>query len=343
MKYLFYTSSQEAWKGFRAAIESASSSIYIEMYIFIDDAPEARDLVSLLAQKAREGVTVKMVLDGFGSKELSSESLDILKNGGVEILFFNKLFRRLHRKIIIIDEKIGFVGGVNIHRSARRWIDLLIRVEGSVVYSLVRSFRKVYKACGGEDTYILNYKRKAILGRTRMWFLEHLPSIRRPRLKDSYKEAILQAQKTIIIATPYFLPHRWLKKLLIDTKERGVTIKVIVPKRTDISFITRANFTYMRLLSEHGIEFYLIPRMNHAKLLLVDDSLALVGSQNIDALSFDYNAEAGLFFNDPQMIKDLKIIIDTWKQESVPFDPLRKVTLFDRTYSYIIRLFQPFL
>jgi phosphatidylserine/phosphatidylglycerophosphate/cardiolipin synthase-like enzyme len=83
--------------------------------------------------------------------------------------------------------------------------------------------------------------------------------------------------------------------------------------------------------------------MNHAKLLLVDDSLALVGSQNIDALSFDYNAEAGLFFNDPQMIKDLKIIIDTWKQESVPFDPLRKVTLFDRTYSYIIRLFQPFL
>lgn len=313
------------------------------MYIFVDDAPESKNLIGLLALKAQSGVTVKMVLDGFGSKELSSGAIDTLKKGGVELLFFDKLFRRLHRKIMIIDEKVGFVGGVNIHKSARTWIDLLVRVESSIVHSLMHSFAKVYKTCGGEDSYLLTYQRKAILGRTRIWFLEHLPYIRRPQLKDYYKEAMLQAQKEVVIVTPYFLPHRWLHTLLVETKQRKVVVKVLVPQKTDHPLITRANYTYMRLLGQEGIVFYVIPKMNHAKLMLVDDARALVGSQNIDALSFDYNAEAALFFDDPAMIRDLKTIVDTWQKESKLFDPYHSVTLFDRAYSYAIRLFQPFL
>jgi len=343
MKHLFYTSSQTAWKGFQAALKSARESIYIEMYIFVDDTPEAQDIIDILADKSRSGVKVKIILDAFGSKELSSSAETKLKSSGVEILFFNKLFRRLHRKIMIVDEKIGFVGGVNIHKSARLWDDLLVRVEGKIVYSLTRSFAKIYKSCGGKWTYLTSYRKKAILGRTRIWLIEHLPSIHRPRLKDYYVEAMFQAKREVIIVTPYFLPHRWFKKLLRETQERGVSINIFVPQKTDISLITKANYTYMRLLGQEGITFYILPTMNHAKLLLIDDSLALVGSQNIDSLSFDYNAEAGLYFDDPSMIKDLRIIVEKWRESSKVFNPNHKISLFDHFYSYIVRLLQPFL
>lgn len=343
MKHLFYTSSQSAWKGFKTALESAKESIYIEMYIFVDDTPEAQELLGILADKAKSGIQVKVILDAFGSNELSSDAITTLESSGVELLFFKKLFRRLHRKIMVVDEEIGFVGGVNIHKGARLWNDLLVRVEGKVIFSLIRSFAKVYKACGGKDKHLLTYRKKAILGRTRIWFMEHLPSIHRPKLKDYYTESILEAKKEVIIVTPYFLPHRWFKKLLRETHKRGVSIKIFVPLNTDITLITKANYTYMRLLGQDGILFYTLPIMNHAKLLLIDDSLALVGSQNIDALSFDYNVEAGLYFDDPVMIKDLRGIVEKWRQSSKVFDPHHPISLFDRFYSYMVMILQPFL
>lgn len=343
MKHLFYTSSQSAWKGFKTALTSAQKSIYIEMYIFIDDTPEGKELLGILADKASAGIRVMVILDAFGSKELSSDAITTLQSAGVEILFFKKLFRRLHRKIMVIDETVGFVGGVNIHKGARLWDDLLVRVEGKVVHSLIRSFAKVYKACGGKDGYLAHYRKKALWGGTRIWFLEHLPSIQRPRLKDYYTEAIVQATKEVVIVTPYFLPSRWLKKLLRETQKRGVLIKIFVPEKTDLSLITKANYTYMRLLGQEGIMFYTLPTMNHAKLLLVDDSLALVGSQNIDALSFDFNAEAGLYFDDPAMIKDLRGIVEKWGASATVFDPHGPIHMFERFYSYIVRLVQPFL
>lgn len=343
MKHLFYTSSQSAWKGFKTALTSAKQSIYIEMYIFIDDTAEGKELLGILAEKARSGIKVIVVLDAFGSKQLSAAAVDTLKSAGVEILFFKKLFRRLHRKIIVVDETIGFVGGVNIHHGARLWDDLLVRIEGKVVYSLIRSFAKVYKACGGKNGHLLGYRKKALWGGTRIWFLEHLPSIQRPRLRDYYTEAIVQATTEVVIITPYFLPHRWFKKLLRETHQRGVSIKIFVPENTDIALITKANYTYMRLLGQEGIVFYTLPTMNHAKLLLVDDSLALVGSQNIDALSFDFNAEAGLYFDDPAMIRDLRTIVEKWRVSGSVFDPHGSVAILDRCYSYIVRLVQPLL
>lgn len=119
MKHLFYTSSQSAWKGFKTALTSAQKSIYIEMYIFIDDTPEGKELLGILADKASAGIRVMVILDAFGSKELSSDAITTLQSAGVEILFFKKLFRRLHRKIMVIDETVGFVGGVNIRKGAR--------------------------------------------------------------------------------------------------------------------------------------------------------------------------------------------------------------------------------
>ncbi len=343
MKHLFYTTSESAWEGLTRAIARAEKSIYIEMYIFIDDSEETKAIINLLAEKAYGGVHVHIILDAFGSFGLSRQAVRTLRDAGVELLFFKKFFRRLHRKIVVVDQKLGFIGGVNIHGSAKKWSDLLIRVDGPVVRSLVWSFRKIYKSLGGKNSEIVGYQRKALLGRTRLWLLEHVPFIRKPRLRDSYIEAILKAEKSVLLVTPYFLPHRWMRQLLEGTVARGVEVTVLVPKSTDISFLDTANRRYMTLLEAKGVKFFLQPKMNHAKLLLVDEALALVGSQNIDALSFDFNAEAGLFFTDVKMIAGLKKITEKWKAVSVPFDPLTHISFSHKVLSFLIKILQPFL
>lgn len=343
MKHLFYTNSESAWEGLRRAIFNAEKSIYFEMYIFIDDTDESKVILKLLSEKARAGVRVRMILDWFGSYELSKDAIAQLRDAGAELIFFKKIFRRLHRKILIVDEQVGFLGGVNIHGSARRWSDLLIRVEGPIVRSLIWSFRRIYRSSGGKDSAILGYRRKALFGNTRIWMLEHVPFIRKPRLRDNYIETIFKAEHEVIFVTPYFLPHRWMIDLLRGTVARGVKVEVIVPLTTDISFIDRANRRYMSMLSENGVKFYLTPRMNHAKLLLIDRKLALVGSQNIDALSFDFNAEIGVYFNDPKMISDLGAIVNIWKEKTTPFDPEKHITFVDKVFSYMVKFLQPFL
>lgn len=337
MHYFFYTTSPAAWTGLLEAMTGATRSIYIEMYIFVDDGPITKEFTTLIAEKARGGVQVRLVLDAFGSYEISKKLMGSLREAGVEILFFRRFFSRLHRKVVIVDEKVGFIGGVNIHERARKWNDILVRVEGKIIRSLMRSFARVYHSCGGTDAYLIHYRKRAPFGRARIWLLEHLPALRKVGLRNAYKNAFLGAKKHITIVTPYFVPHRWLKELLSETLSRGIGIDILVPKETDLPWATKANYIYMRLFAEKGVRFHLLPHMNHSKLLIVDDSLALVGSQNIDALSFDHNAESGVFFDDPKMVAELQEIISKWKADSTPFDSNRPVTLYDRAFAFCVR------
>lgn len=344
MRYLFYTTSETAWEGLRKAIEKAEKSIYLEMYIFIDDTPEADYLIEVFCAKAEQGISVRIILDGFGSYALSKKSIEKMSKAGVELLFFKKMFRRLHRKFVVIDEKVGFLGGVNIHKTARLWNDLLVRLEGPILKSIIASFKRTYLACGGKDNYILDYQTKPpILGRTRTWVLEHFPAIRTFRLQDTYIETIMKAEKSVTFVTPYFLPHKWLLQLMKETARRGVHVEVVVPLETDILFLTTANRYYMSLLANYGVTFYQTNAMTHAKLLMIDENLALLGSNNIDALSFDYNAEIGVFFKSEKMVADLRKIVEGWKSKSVIFVPSKHYGFWQKLFSYFIRIFQPFI
>ncbi len=344
MRHLFYTTSQTAWEGLRKAMEKAEKSIYLEMYIFVDDTSEAEYMIDLFCMKAEQGVAVRIILDGFGSFALSRKAIDKLRTAGVDLLFYKKMFRRLHRKFVVIDEKSGFLGGVNIHKTARLWNDLLVRLEGPILRSMIKSFRHTYIFCGGKDPYILAYKTKpAILGRTRTWLLELLPSIRSFRLRDTYIEKIIKADERVTFVTPYFFPHAWLIKLIKETLRRGVRVEVVVPFKADYLFSTAANRYYMSLLVDYGVVFYQTHDMTHAKLLIIDDKLALLGSNNIDALSFEHNAEIGVFFEDEKVIKSLRTIVEKWKTDSTIFVESRHYDFLDKVLSYVARLFQPFL
>ena len=137
MRYRFYTTSEKAWDAMIGAIVKAQKSIFIEMYIFVDNT-DAHKFFEVLAEKAKEGVKVKVIIDSFGSQELSQKTIAKLKSAGVELLFFSYWLRHTHKKILIVDEKIAFLGGVNIHKLFQKWNDLQVRFTGPMVKSVIR-------------------------------------------------------------------------------------------------------------------------------------------------------------------------------------------------------------
>ena len=129
MKYQFFTSSEKTWKAMYQSISEAKKSIYLEMYIFQNDL-ERFDFIGALAKKAKSGIDVKLLLDAFGSMNLSEDAITLLKKTGVELHFMSYLLHRTHRKLMIIDEQIAFIGGVNFHKSSRLWNDLVVKIHG---------------------------------------------------------------------------------------------------------------------------------------------------------------------------------------------------------------------
>jgi len=148
MKYRLYTTSQKAWDGMFKAMAAAQKSIYLEMYIFLDDTQATHNFLGLLKDKARAGVAVVIIADAFGSSSLRQGAAEELRAAGAEFIFFSHWLKHLHRKILIIDGRVAFIGGVNIKEQTRNWRDLQLRLTGRIVRPLLRSFALSYKAAG---------------------------------------------------------------------------------------------------------------------------------------------------------------------------------------------------
>lgn len=326
-----------------SAIAGAKESIYLSMYIFRHDTP-AHDFLSELERKAAEGVRVIIVLDAVGSFGLEALVMDRLRIAGAEVRFFSYWFRRLHQKVLIIDEHIAFLGGVNISHRYALWGDLQVRMEGKIVRYALSSFGKMYRESGGRNPALAQIYRLPFLARSRLWFIEHGLSGKRSVLRAHYEKHIDRSERSIVLVTPYFIPHRWLVAHLHQAILRGVAVEIIVPRETEYWFVTHANYHYVRVLSSLGARCLLYDQMNHAKAMLVDGKMGTVGSQNIDALSFDWNAEAGIFFEETRMVHDLTKIIDNWRKDTVLFDPKQHPPhRYDHALAFMVRLFQPIL
>ena len=340
MPYKFFSNSKNAWQAMYGSIESARESVYLEMYILEDDI-DGFDFIKLLKEKAQSGVKVKIILDYFGSFSLSQTLIAGLKEAGAEVFFFSYFFHRTHRKILIADENLAFIGGVNFNRSALFWDDLVMQVEGRLVSSIIQSFARVYTECGGKDRSILFLgRRKIILNKTRAWLVEHFPVSKKPRLKIIYRKYLSGARKSIILVTPYFLPKRWLIKIIREAALRGVKVEVQVPKLTNYFILDRAAYFFMFKLSKLGVNFYLQSKMNHAKVMIIDAKEGMVGSNNLDFLSFELNSEVGIFLKDEGTVGKLVEIVDEWKKDAVLFDfSVYKPKFFDYIFSPIFSVF----
>ncbi len=340
-KYKLYTNSKRAWDGMLKAMKLAQKSIYIEMFILLADTSETHDFWGVIKEKAKKGVKIAIVADSFGSYALDKEAVNEARALGVEILFFSDWLRRTHRKIIIVDEKIAFLGGVNIEKKTINWRDLQVRLESKYLDKVIfKSFAYTYIMCGGKDPFILKQQQKKFFHKVHSWLLEHWPNSGVYALNNYYREKIIAAQKRIVIITPYFTPPRWLVALLDDAIRRGVKVEVIIPENTDVSIINRVNYGYIRLLSHLGIEFFLFKKMNHAKALFIDNKELMIGSPNIDFLSFNFNLEVGVFMDDKELIQEFSLLVEKWQRQSWPLAYLKnKLIWLDYVFAFFIRLF----
>ena len=237
MKYKFYINSTTAWEAMREAISGATETIYWESYIFIDDVETYR-FFDLLKERARAGVKVKVVLDSVGSFKFLGNLSEEMKKEGIELLYFNRLlpwwnphrFRRwwllrTHRKMLIVDGKIGFIGGVNVGKQYEKWHDLHLRISGNIVRRFVKAFSRSYRLCGGRDKlYFPPKKTENLSQKMNVLFLEHWPVGGRSFLKKFYKEKIAGASRKVILATPHFVPHSWLMREIKRAIKRGVEV-----------------------------------------------------------------------------------------------------------------------
>lgn len=343
MKYRLYTTSQKAWDGMFKAMILAQKSIYLEMYIFLDDTQKTHDFWSLLKIKAKAGLEIVIITDAYGSADLKEESVKGLREAGVEFIYFSRWFRHTHRKILIIDNKAAFIGGVNIKESIRHWVDLQIKVEGRIVQPLLQSFAYAYKMVGGKKESILKFSRLPLSQKIKSWVTDNFGlSSKRYYLNNYYREKIVAAKTSIKIVTPYLLPPRWLIALLDQAVHRGVFVELLIPADTDIKPINKINFLNACRLTDFGVKFYLMPRMNHAKIMLIDSEEGIIGSQNMDVLSFNLNMEVGVFFRQKDLVGDLGRLIEHWKKESTLFEsPGKKLRWFDRLLIMVFKFFYP--
>lgn len=339
-----HTTSEDAWSAMHERMQKASIAIYVEMFIFTDDTAATHDFAKILKEKAIAGVQVILVLDVYGSSRLSNPVIRDLREAGAEVRFFRHLIHRTHRKLVLIDGHYAFLGGVNITEHARDWDDLQIEFSGFLVRRLVTVFARTYRLTGG--TAALNYPSKTahLKQKAHMWLLEHSPLSGNYNLQKHYQLRFLSAKSSITIVTPYFVPGRWMVSSLRDAASRGVSVRVLLPEKTDSKFLDRINHYFAGQIETFGAEVFFLSGMNHAKALLIDNTEGLVGSANTDGLSFSIMMELGIFFNDTATIAKLQDAIDNWITRSVPYDTgTHSLRWHQALLIPIIRLLRPIL
>lgn len=319
-QFKLYATTKDAWDGMFHACEQAKESIYIEMYI-IANTDKTHDFISLFCNKAQAGVHVVLLLDSWGSRELSSQDRQKLRASGVEVRFFIKWFSFIHRKLIIVDDDIVFVGGVNLQPKAVSWFDLVVQITNGPTHQFKKMFARTYQLTKGVHPKVLALLLEPDKETFGIQIIDHFPILRYFKLRTHVMSRLHTMQKTVTFATPYLVPPKWFDDLVIALLSQGKKVIFLLPFWTDSVMVNHVNRYYASRYSTRGAEVYILPRMNHAKAMLVDDKEGMIGSGNIDHLSFNITSETGVFFDDEVAVTNLKKIFEMWQENSIVYVP----------------------
>ncbi len=333
--YKFYRRTHEAVTAMKEAILGAQYSIYWEVYSFIDD-DFGQSFVDALCLKAQQGLEIKVVVDAVGSFEMSRLSISRLRGAGVDLVFYNslaprpalhvwltRLWYRNHRKVLIIDKDVVFVGGVNVAKLYSEWDDLHVRLSGRPVNILLRSFARSYIRSGGDrkkvaHLLILGIKEELIGVKNRLRFILHSPvAFKDSSAKKFFLKSLESTKKKFNLMTPYFVPDKKFFNLMSEAKERGAQVNLFLPRYTDYRFTDWIASFYNRLAHKSGANIFLSPKMNHGKAMTSDEQVGFVSSVNFTPRSFFYNEEAGVLFEEKAMVEELDQIFDDLQKNSL--------------------------
>lgn len=316
------------------AIKTAEHSITFETYAYIRGTA-AYQFTGALCASARRGVKVHMILDSAGSIDIGEDNIDRLRKAGVQLVFFHpysmmnplRYNSRDHRKIMVVDGKVGFTGGCGVAdawmgnaQSPKHWRENQYRVTGPVVADMQHAFNDNWQRSGGTRLQGPDYfPPLSATGQMRAQMFISSPKEGQFTVPHLFRQAIASARKSIIIENSYFIPDRSVMDDLLHASRRGVQVEVLVPGKHIDAWPVRslARSYYPQLLSAGVRIFEYQPTMMHCKVLVVDDLFCSIGSANFDPRSLYINDESNLNVMDAAFAREQRRIIEIDKRSCI--------------------------
>ena len=307
------------------AIRTAQRTITYAQYYY-EEGPVARDVAEALAERCRAGVGVNVLLDAFGSISIPVGYLDLMRVSGCHVVWFRPLsqyvfrtyYKRNHRRILVVDGRVGFTGGAGVSRkwmgngrTENHWRDTDVRVEGPVVEYLQAAFVENWLEATGMVLGGEAYFPRPIEPRGQVYaqVARSSPTGGSTAMYTTLLLALSGARRSVLVTNPYFVLDDRMRDAVLRTVGRGVRVVVLVPGVIDHNLVRQASRAQFGDLLQAGVEIYeYAPALLHAKTMVIDGVWATIGSTNLDNFSFAYNDELNLFFYDRGVAQQLERI-----------------------------------
>lgn len=359
-----FTSGEAFFQSLINDISHAKHHIHIDMYIWEDDTIGNKVADALIA-RAKEGVAVRVVYDDVGCWRVPQRFFSRMSREGISVqpfmpVRFPTLTRRVnyrnHRKVIVIDGQVGYIGGMNIADryvhgiGDQEWRDTMLRIVGGAVYGLQRTFLIDWYFVSRTLITDSDYYPPVKLQQPNDCVAQVVtssPAADFPNIMQGYVRIIMEAQNYVYIQTPYFMPNEPVLFALKTAALGGVDVRIMVPERCDAFFVEWASRSYLREVVEAGVKVYLYRAgFLHSKTLICDDSIVACGSTNVDFRSFENNFEANIFiYNEVEALRHKNIFLDD-QRHSISLRRIKKrmrPPFLIHFWESVVRLFSPLM
>ena len=358
-----YINGEDKFRDLFNDIRAAKSFIHIEYYIFrYDDL--GRALIKELHEKTKDGVEVRLVIDGMGSKRITKKIIKEIESYGIKVAVFfpgvlphinTRINYRNHRKIVVIDGKIGYVGGFNVGneyvnkgKQFKFWRDTHIRVKGEAVNELNKRFILDWDYAAHENmgNMSMYFPIPEVVGSVGMQIVSSGPDHMEEYIKNSYMKIINNAKNYVYIQTPYLVPDSPMMEALKISALSGVDVRIIVPGAPDHFFMEWILSANIGLLMEYGIKIYRYGNgFIHSKTIVADGEVCSIGTANLDIRSFKLNFEVNAFIYNETVAKEQEKIFldDQLKSKLVTKEEYYKRSRSLKIKESLIRLLAPIL
>ncbi len=357
-----FTNGRDKFDAFKRDLIAAKRYIHIQYYI-IENDKIGNEVADILKAKVKEGVKVRVLYDHVGSFHFDMSYFKKLRRAGVDVYpfmkitfpeFANRINWRNHRKIVVIDGEIGYIGGMNIADryvegcKLGKWRDTHLRVRGDIVAALQVSFAIDWNFMKREliEAPVAMVEPGSIANPIGMQLVTSGPTSQWVNMAFVFQKAIDSARQCVYLQTPYFLPSDSLLKALQVAALSKVDVRLMIPRKPDSILLRYASYSYVAQCLKAGIKIYFYePGMLHSKVVVIDDDLVTTGSTNFDFRSFEHNFESNVLLYSEEFNKRMKAVMlnDMRECTRISLRAWRKRPLWQKAVESVVRLFGPLL
>lgn len=360
-------SGREKFDDMFAEIMKAKHHVHLEYFNFRNDSI-ANELFNILAKKAVEGVEVRALFDDFGNmsnnqplknshlKKLRRQGISIYRFDPIRFPYINHVLKRDHRKIVVVDGKVAYMGGMNVAdyyingtEVVGKWRDMHMRVEGPAVSELQKIFLDMWNVVTKENLMQESAyfpEPVSVHDSVEMAIVDRYPGRTPELIRHAYVSSINAAEHKIQLINPYFVPTHSIKKALKKAIDRGIEVEIMISSKSDIPFTPDASLYFAYKLVKRGAKVYLYNGgFHHSKIMMVDDSFCTLGSANLNSRSLRYDYEVNAFMFNEEVTDELIQMFEDDKLSSTPLtkEVWKQRTPWKRFVGWFANLFAPFL